>query len=180
MKNYKLPSLVMRNARKRGERESEKVLSMEHEFCYDVHVQFQDIIDQTSRIQTDISNKFQGESIENTQNLLVSYRKSIAVNKNQLTYPLIQEMAVSSIDHVVLKLKGGDTISPTDYTIFNNNSVTFRKPVEGIIIASFIAKVSFYNQRYNGQDDLIRRLSNLNARMEQLDERIKDYANANF
>jgi hypothetical protein len=175
---YKSPSVMKRNARYRGQRESEKVLSSHQEQIYDIRQNYVDIQSLTDLQDSLTSSWFQGESEAPVENITYSTEKTFDAHLDQASYPLIPGSPQGAFSNVMVELNGNPLV-PSAYTITNGFVVLQSSALQnGPLKVAYTATVSMTEQRMNGLDEMKQRMQVMNERVGELERRYTRYENA--
>jgi hypothetical protein len=177
--SIKQPHIMKRNARYRGHRESEKVLSDHHEQILDIRYNFIDIQHLTRLQEGSINAWFYGENGDPPENITYYEEKHYEAYDIQTTYALAPGVPASQFAAVLVKLNGQALASGTEYIIDNGYLVMKRSALQsGSLDVSYSVTVAVAMQRMVGIDELRERMERMSTRINELKERMDRYENA--
>lgn len=178
MNPYKLPSLMKRNARYRGTRESEKYLSSHQEQIYDIRQSHQDISQLKETQGLKIKNWFLGEIEEPFEIITYSAGKTFEASLDQASYPLLPKGEQGTFENVVVKLND-NTLSPTDYLIDERQLTLVSNALQnGKLVVSFTVTIHMQEQKVHGSFEIKQKLQAVDEQVGELERRLKKYENA--
>jgi hypothetical protein len=176
---YKYPHIMKRNARYRGHRESEKVLSSNQEQIYDIRQNYVDIQSLTDLQESWITSWFQGENEAPSENLTFTTTKTFTANTDQSMYPLIPGAPAGAFSSVVVELNGKTLSSPTDYVI-TDGWVNIKSSAlqSGTLNVTYTATIRVMQQRMFGIYEIMQRMQRMDERIGELERRYGRYEDA--
>lgn len=173
---YKYPNLMKRNARYRGQRESEKVLNSHQEQVYDIRQNFKDITELTNLQEISIKSWFRGEIAKETEINTFTATKSFNTSKDQATYSLMPGVPGSQFSNVVIQLNGSIlpvfaySINDLGYLVLSRNVLQ-----DGTMTVDFAVSVALGDQRMVGTQELGMKLREMDERLGELERRFTKY-----
>jgi hypothetical protein len=175
---HKYPNIMKRNARYRGHRESEKVLSDHQEQIFDIRQLYVDIKSLTDLQDTLTKSWFLGENEAPVENITLAQTKTFTANIDQTAYPLNPGTPASQYAGVVVQLNGAD-IAPNQYHIDNGYLIINSKALQnGSLTVSYTVTISVEEQKMIGTYDLKARMQQMDERLGELERRYRRHENA--
>jgi len=167
---------MKRNARYRGQRESEKYLLSHQEQVYDIHMNYVDI-DQLTKTQNELTASwFHNEKSPNPVNITYAQEKTFETNEKQSNYPIIPGMPKSSFSNIVVKLNGATLNLNSDYTL-SNGYLILNKPVNGTCQISYVITTTLSQSNMTGLYDLKLKLQMIDERLGEIERKRQSYEN---
>lgn len=179
-KRFNYPNAMKRNARYRGQRESEKTLNDHQEQIYDIRKIYSELASFTKFQNIVINSWFIGELEANLQNLLIEGEKVFEVASGVTEYPLITGQPVRSFQNVMVKLDevlvGNDLYKIEDGTLkLDPYSI---KSSPSTLWISFTAFLDIPDAYVRGVDPLLKKMLGLDERLKEAERRYEHYENA--
>lgn len=182
MEPYKMPAIMLRNARYRGQRESEKYLSDHQEQLYDIRQNWKDIDAHTTNQNSKIQEWFWGEAEENGEIVEITVEKTFKPSADVSSYSVIETYPIRNVKSVMVKLDNVD-VMPNKYKVMNGSIVldvtkagNTSTPTElKVTMKAEVIKEPFTNR---GIYLLKRRLQYIDERLAEAERRYSDYENA--
>ncbi|GAK42082.1 hypothetical protein TCA2_4574 [Paenibacillus sp. TCA20] len=177
--NYHYPNIMKRNARYRGQRESEKVLSDHQEQILDIRLNHMMIENHTKNQDDAVKSWFQGENEAGVENITYSAVKTFSINMEQTSYPLMPGVAESSFSRLVVFLDGAELNSPGDF-VFENGYIKLKSNALqiGDMKVEYTVTVAVAEQKMNGLYPVANRMNQMNEHLAELERRLQSYENA--
>lgn len=180
---YELPSIMLRNARYRGHRESEKRLGSHNEQVYDIHRLSHKLREQNELINKTTKEWFSGNVEENEviNNIVVS--RSFPAAVNQTMYHVITHQELRKVNSVVVKLNSV-TISPNDYQVLHGSiyidleSIMGNIPTSALLNISMSVEVAERNLNNVGVHSVRNKVRNLDERTQESERKYIEYEDA--
>ncbi|QHW35626.1 hypothetical protein GZH47_33780 (plasmid) [Paenibacillus rhizovicinus] len=174
----KMPNMMKRNARHRGQRESEKFLSDHQEEIYDIRQNFKDIDSVTNQQQDSIFAWIHGESQEPVENITYSGEKTFTATASQLSYLLVPGAAAGQFESLMVELNGA-LLGSNQYSIDNGYLMFMSNALQdGLLDVKYTVTVPIKNQRMVGVSEIHDRIQRLSDRMGEVERRYSQYENA--
>jgi|GEM_PF-5052130 len=177
--NYHYPNVMKRNARYRGQRESEKVLSDHQEQILDIRLNHILIENHTKNQDVAVKSWFHGENGAESENITYSATKTITTHKEQAAYPLIPGVEESSFSRLVVSLNGAELISPGDFMLENGYIQLNRNVLQsGTMEVNYTVTVAVAETPMQGLYPTSQRMNQMNERLAEIERRRQSYENA--
>lgn len=180
---YDTPSIVLRNARYRGHRESEKRLSSHHEQVHDIHRIANQVAEQQKEIDALTKQWFDGDVKENEAIVTIKVERSFKASASKNIYLLIDENKLRNITSLVVRLNNG-IISSDMYKILhgslyiNIGEIFTVMPSSLVLSVSVTAEVFKKSSVNSGTHYIIERLCGIDERMKEAERKYLMYEDA--
>lgn len=180
--NYKLPNIMKRNARYRGQRESEKTLNDHQEQIYDIRKHHSEIELLTNIQDVAIKSWFVGEIEASEENLMIDAEQKLQVVAGQKSYGLITDRPVRSFNNVMVKLDGV-IVDPSKYRIENGHLLIDPFSIGDnssplLLDVSYTAILMITHAYIQGIYDIKKNMQQLDERLKEAERRYQEYENA--
>lgn len=180
---YELPSIMLRNARYRGQRESEKRLASHNEQVFDIHRLHKQLKEQSELIDKHTKEWFEGTEEESEVIYNKVIEKSFPATSNQTLYQVITDYELRNVNNVVVKLNS-TTISPGDYEVVHGSiyidleSTTSIIPNNAILHIKMDASIAKRNLNNRGIHKVSQCLRNIDGRLKEAERMYLKYEDA--
>ncbi len=177
--NYQYPNTMKRNARYRGHRESEKVLSDNQEQLLDIRINHIDIQKINILENNLIKTWFSGEIGDLAENITYSAMKTLDTLPDKTSYLLPIDVVEGKLSALMISLNEAVLVSPSDYVI-QDGSIVLKSNVseKGTMEVEYTVTVSVMNQRMIGQSEISERMGAINEKIGNMERRYNDYESA--
>lgn len=167
---YDMPTIVLRNARYRGHRESEKRLSSHNEQVYSIHTLFGKLQSQEDEIKKNTNEWFHGAA-EKASNLVTKViKKTFPASGEQTMYHVIEHEELRKVNSVVVKLNG---VTLTNYKVLHGSIYVDLESLVGAVSSTAILSVDMNVTIVNRPFVNIGLTQSL-AKVKRIDERISE------
>ena len=186
----KLPNAVMKNARFRGPRESEKYLNSHHEQLYDIRKNWKEIQDLKKEQDKKISERFFGKKEENETIKEITAQRSININDDKAHLTVISDMTVREVKSIMVSLSYMQLQEDVHYFLIDGTVFFLKDAIKsfarynwyfGELILNIQMTADVVDEKhYNkGIRQTRERLHHIHEKMSELERRFKEYENAN-
>lgn len=170
---YELPSIMLRNARYRGHRESEKRLGSHNEQVYDIHRLANQLRKQNEEINELTNEWFIGKVKRNEINRSITIEKYFQISAGQTMFHVIGHHNLRNIVSIVVKLDNIE-IDPSKYEVLHGSIYLDVESELEDIPSNAVLYVKMRARCLYEQRPLNEGLYNAENKTRNLDERIKE------
>jgi len=179
---------IKRNARYRGHRESEKYLSGINESVLDIKMNFKNIYEQNSLIESTVNAWKSGEMRNNKSNHAILIEKVYEATREQVRYRIVNQQQAGVFKNLVVKLNN-EVLTPDKYIVDGNeliilvvddNDLNILAGSQGLKEGTLqiTCEMSDPYNKIDGLNEINQKVSMLNQHIRGIEERFSEYENA--
>lgn len=174
---------MLRNARYRGQRESEKRLASHNEQVFDIHRLSKQLNEQSKLIDQHTKEWFDGTAEESEVILNKIIEKSFPATSSHTLYQVITDYELRKVNNVVVKLNN-TTIPSGDYEVVHGSiyidleSATSVIPNNATLHIKMDVDIAKRNLNNRGIHEVSQRLRNIDGRLKEAERMYLKYEDA--
>ena len=178
----KIPSMTKRNARYRGQRESEKYNLGMNEKIYDIYHIEKDVDSLSEKIKAYVIAQHVGEAKKASSTVTIPHKIEFKATSTKRYYDLITDVYVNSYSNVVLTANG-EPVDRAAYAVTNGRltlqlALIDPKLKEADIVITFNASITTRMPETKGLQNVHHAIGRIAARTNEMERRLQEYENA--